>query len=492
MTRPLLTDTSEGRALSRVIDLETDEWAASSPTTGGARRLYKAIGIWLAVADGLCLIAALLLAWVLRFGVSPLPFEYVLVVWSGPVIWVAIFRGFGLHACEHLFPPEEIRRTLGATAIGLISVMIASFWFQSQFSRSWLAFTFVIVLVLEIIVRRIFRGQQARLRREGRLVYRTLIVGCGKEAARLSRSLATAGSGFAPLGYVSTGGARSQNGLPVLGSISDLAMAIRRYGVDCIFVASTQASDAVMIEVARAARREGVEVKISANLPEILASRLCVQPIGGSMAISVRPVRLNGLQSVLKLGFDLVVGSLFLAAALPGMILIAIAIKATSRGPVFFRQVRVSKGGRPFTMFKFRTMVGRADLLLKEGSVDFSEPFFKLRDDPRLTKVGRVLRRYSLDELPQFLNVLRGEMSLVGPRPLPVEQVNVNSQLYDSPRHEVRAGITGWWQINGRSELDATQALKLDLFYIENWSLTLDLYILAKTFVAALSGRGAF
>jgi lipopolysaccharide/colanic/teichoic acid biosynthesis glycosyltransferase len=197
-------------------------------------------------------------------------------------------------------------------------------------------------------------------------------------------------------------------------------------------------------------------------------------------------VRLTGRQVMLKRGFDLVVASVGLILALPLFATIALAIRLTSPGPVFFRQQRVTKDGKVFQMHKFRTMRDGADRAL-----DTSAPFFKVAADARLTPVGRLIRRTSLDELPQLWDVLVGNMSLVGPRPLPANQVAANVELLRE-RHEVPAGVTGWWQINGRSSLNPEAALALDRFYIENWSLGLDLYILLKTFGAVISGKGAY
>jgi lipopolysaccharide/colanic/teichoic acid biosynthesis glycosyltransferase len=232
---------------------------------------------------------------------------------------------------------------------------------------------------------------------------------------------------------------------------------------------------------------------VTANLPDILTTRLTLQQIAHTMAVSVRPVRLTGTEATIKRAFDLCAGTILLVVAAPFMALIALAIVLSSRGPALYRQERVTKGGRVFTMYKFRTMVGHSDSLLVEMRVDPTMPFFKGlgKDDPRLTRVGRMLRRLSLDELPQLINVVRGDMSLVGPRPLPTDQVAANLGLLGA-RHEVRSGLTGWWQIGGRSDLSAEEAVKMDLFYIENWSLTLDLYILLKTLSALVKGRGAY
>jgi exopolysaccharide biosynthesis polyprenyl glycosylphosphotransferase len=234
-----------------------------------------------------------------------------------------------------------------------------------------------------------------------------------------------------------------------------------------------------------------VDLRVSANVPETLSTRLSLQQLGDIMTIALRPVRLTGVQAVTKRTFDLLVSTVGLVLSLPLIGVIALAVKLTSPGPVFFKQERVTTGGRAFAMYKFRTMVQDADRLLDEEERDKSEAFFKLKDAPPLTKVGRVLRRLSLDEIPQLWNVVKGEMSIVGPRPLPVEQVAANLELLEY-RHDVRAGLTGWWQINGRSDLDAEAAVRMDLFYIENWSVALDLYILLKTVGALLQRRGAY
>jgi lipopolysaccharide/colanic/teichoic acid biosynthesis glycosyltransferase len=182
---------------------------------------------------------------------------------------------------------------------------------------------------------------------------------------------------------------------------------------------------------------------------------------------------------------DLAVASVALLLTLPLWPVITLAIRLESRGPALFHQERVTKDGRIFRIHKFRTM--RTGGL----ALDTTRPFFKLESDPRLTRVGVLLRKLSLDELPQLWNVLTGEMSIVGPRPLPAEQVAANADLL-TPRQAVPAGVTGWWQINGRSGVTPEEALRLDLFYIENWSPTLDLYIMLKTFGAVVGRQGAY
>jgi lipopolysaccharide/colanic/teichoic acid biosynthesis glycosyltransferase len=188
---------------------------------------------------------------------------------------------------------------------------------------------------------------------------------------------------------------------------------------------------------------------------------------------------------------DVVFATIGLIVVSPIMVLTAAAIRVTSGAPIFFRQQRVTEGARTFVMYKFRTMTNGAQHHAEADGIDTTVPFFKMKVDPRLTKVGRVLRRWSIDELPQLFNVLIGDMSLVGPRPLPAEQVSANIELL-GPRHEVRSGITGWWQIQGRSDVDHEEAIRLDHFYIENWSPVLDGYILLRTAGALFMHKGAY
>jgi exopolysaccharide biosynthesis polyprenyl glycosylphosphotransferase len=265
---------------------------------------------------------------------------------------------------------------------------------------------------------------------------------------------------------------------------------MRACAVGCVFVSPAVAANGVL-PVVRAGREEQAEVRVFTQLPAILSSRVSVEPVGGYATLCFKPVRLSGPKAAVKRAFDVVVATLALLAAFPVMAAAAVAIRLTSRGPVLYRQARVTRGGRVFTMYKFRTMVAGDAVDHAAPPIDPTEPYFKLREDPRIFRVGRFLRSMSIDELPQLLNVIRGDMSLVGPRPLWVLQVADNLELL-AVRHEVRAGITGWWQVNGRSDVSPEQAFHLDAAYVENWSLSLDLYILLRTVGAVLSRRGAY
>jgi exopolysaccharide biosynthesis polyprenyl glycosylphosphotransferase len=459
---------------------------AASPPSATTRQ-YRTIALGLAATDAAAICLALILSYGLRFaGQAPPPRELVLIGLA-PLVWVLVFKAFSLYSPMYISPADEFRRTVGATGVGLVLLVVVSFWSKSSFSRGWIGLTWVLALVLELLARRFWRLYQHRRKLDGRLALRTLIIGATGEAIRLAKTLAAPGSGFLPLGYVQPQGAyEAGDTLPVLGGIEQLRELIAEQSVDCLFVASTLVESDALEVVSQAGRRQGVQVLVSANMNHVLSSRLALQQVGSVIALALRPVRLTGTQAVAKRAFDLVVGSLALLITLPVWLTAAIAIRLTSPGPVFFHQERVTKGGRTFPMHKLRTM--RQDL---PADADTTAPFFKIDQDPRITRVGHLLRKWSLDELPQLWNVLRGEMSLVGPRPLPTEQVAANLELL-GPRHEVPAGMTGWWQINGRSDVAPTQAVRLDAFYIENWSLTFDLYIVLKTMSTVFERRGAY
>jgi exopolysaccharide biosynthesis polyprenyl glycosylphosphotransferase len=459
---------------------------SASVTAGGALRRYRQVAVGLALSDAVCVVAALLASYALRYPGDLVAAREALVVLLAPLVWIVVFYTFDLYSPQHLSAPEELRRVIGASGVGIILLAMGSYWSKASFSRAWVGLTWALVLVLELLPRRWWRAYQWRLRLDGRLALRTLVVGTSAEASRLVENLWVVASGFLPLGYVQTSDPTvAANRLPVLGRIGELDRLVRDHAADCLFVASTGITEADMSRVTQVARQAEVEVRVLANLPQMLTSRLALLKVGAAIAVALRPVRLSGPQAAMKRAIDLAVASAALLVSLPLWPVIALAIRLDSRGPVLFHQERVTKDGRIFRMHKFRTM------WTGDHGLDTTKAFFKLQSDPRLTRVGGFLRRSSLDELPQLWNVITGDMSIVGPRPLPADQVAANSDLL-TPRQAVPAGVTGWWQINGRSRVTAEEALRLDLFYIENWSPTLDLYILLKTFGALVSRQGAY
>jgi exopolysaccharide biosynthesis polyprenyl glycosylphosphotransferase len=479
----------------RVIDVTDAIIAAETPRTVAGKRAghyYARIGALLVLLDVLCLTAALLSAHMLRFGFLPTR-DY----WSGlavaPLLWVGVFYGLGLYRPQHLAKLEELRRTVSAAVVGVVTVILLTFWFDVFLSRAWMALTLVIALTLELVSRGSISLYVSRLQAREKLVLRTLVIGSGEHAEELMEGLNSQGSGFVPLGYVDAmSPLMASEELSPAKRIERLRAIIREHDPDCVFVASPTIGPKQMFAVMQAARQEGVTVRVYTHLFGILTSRISVQPVGKEgVALTLKPAHLSASQRVLKRGMDLFVATLGLIASSPLLLVIALAVKVTSRGPILYLQERVTMGGRTFRMYKFRTMSNDADSYVQDQAIDTSVPFFKLKSDPRLTKVGKWLRRLSLDELPQLFNVLGGDMSLVGPRPLPAEQVAANLELL-GPRLEVRAGVTGWWQIQGRSDVDAEEAARMDLFYIENWSPSLDLYILLRTVGVLLGRKGAY
>ena len=466
---------------------------AGSPRKGGLLgNYYRFNGLALVVIDVLCLAVALLAAHALRFG-SPQPGQGDLaaIVTAG-VMWVVVFQVFGLYAPQHLSGLEEFRRTISAVAIGIVLVILVTFWLDVYLSRSWIALTLIIACVLEVTARRIVRNHEQHLRRREMLVVRTLVMGSGDSSGASTEALDIQGSGYVPIGFVNLSGPVIAPDAPTTELVARLRTVFRQYRPDCVLVASPTIGTKQMVAITQAARQEGILVQIYTHLSGIWASRLTVQDVGKQgVILNLKPARLSRSQRFVKRGIDLCLGGVGLLLASPILLMAAIAIKLTSRGPVFFHQDRVTEGARVFQMHKLRTMVVDPDAGIEQDGVDRSAAFFKLKGDPRLTRVGKWLRKTSIDELPQLFNVLVGDMSLVGPRPLPSEQVAANIELL-GPRHEVRAGITGWWQIHGRADLNPVEAVRMDHFYIENWSPALDLYVLLRTAGALFTRKGAY
>lgn len=458
-----------------------------------ARLQYRSLYRRIAVTDAFAVASATIVAHWIRYGFAAPHGNFLwLFLWS-PVVTGITYGAFGLYQAHRFTPAEEFRRIILAVTMSLIGLVTFSLWSLASLSRLWLALSWVLGVVFALASRRVWHWSIFRSRMRGRYLFPTLIVGTNVEAMHLETAMQHPRFGYSSIGLVATDQSPPVRGASVLGGIGDLRELIRETGAECVFVAASALSSAEIAHVAKAVRREGVEVRVTATLPEMLASRLTVQPIGGMMALSLKPVRLTGTQAAVKRVFDLTASSMGLLLLSPGLVLIAAAVKLTSSGPVFYRQGRVGQRGVPFTMLKFRTMRDGADANVAElrRAHGIEGLMFKLQDDPRVTPLGRTLRRFSLDELPQLFNVLRGEMSLVGPRPpLPEEVAEYEDWQFD--RLEVPPGVTGLWQVSGRSELSFDECVRLDLFYIENWSLAYDLYIVAKTLPALASRRGAY
>jgi exopolysaccharide biosynthesis polyprenyl glycosylphosphotransferase len=322
---------------------------------------------------------------------------------------------------------------------------------------------------------------------------RALLVGSGKHIEEVAHALEGKSRTQVDIaGYISLT-PRPQNGLRSLGELDDLPAVLDRERIQEVIIADPDFPQEQAVELVDLCHQRAVTVQVAPSTMEILMDRAEFVPGQVVPLFKLRPPVFEGIDYALKRTFDLVLASVGLFLLSPVLLATALAVRLSSRGPIIYRSIRPGMAGKPFYCFKFRTMRQHADQIQAdlESLNEKSGALFKIRQDPRLTGVGRFLRRYSLDELPQLLNVVRGEMSLVGPRPLPLRDFN-RLEPWHKKRYLVLPGITGLWQVSGRSELDFDDLVRLDFLYLERWSIMLDLSILLKTIPAVLSRRGAF
>ena len=282
--------------------------------------------------------------------------------------------------------------------------------------------------------------------------------------------------------------------VPDVGPARDLADRLAATGADTVAVAGTGAlSSRELRELSWALEGRGIDLVVAPAITDVAGPRISIRPVAGLPLLHVEEPTFGGVKRVVKGALDLGLALLVLAVALLPGLLVALLIRLDSPGPVFYRQERVGRDGRTFRIWKFRSMSVDAEQRLAElrGANEHDGPLFKIREDPRITRVGAVLRKYSVDEAPQLLNVLFGTMSLVGPRP-PLASEVAEYEQHVRRRLLVKPGMTGLWQVNGRSDLPWEEAVRLDLYYVENWSVTLDLLILFKTARTVVAGRGAY
>jgi exopolysaccharide biosynthesis polyprenyl glycosylphosphotransferase len=321
---------------------------------------------------------------------------------------------------------------------------------------------------------------------------RALLVGTGEHIEAVAHALGENQGPINVVGFVSLT-PRPDNGLRSLGSLEDIGRIVERNKLDEVIIADPAFPQQEAVELVDACHQRGVRVHVAPSTMEILIHRAEFVPGQSVPLFELKPPVFEGVDYAMKRTFDIVGATLILFALSPLLITIALAIRITSRGPIVYRSVRPGIGGAPFPCLKFRTMLRDADQRQAdlESLNEATGAIFKIREDPRLTRVGRTLRRFSLDELPQLVNVLKGEMSLVGPRPLPMRDFD-RLESWHKKRYLVLPGITGLWQVSGRSDLDFDDLVRLDFLYLERWSPFLDLTILIKTIPAVLGRRGAY
>jgi exopolysaccharide biosynthesis polyprenyl glycosylphosphotransferase len=407
-------------------------------------------------------------------------------------IAVLVFGQAGLYA------PRERRAGPGriVSSLVLLALIVLAFGLGTgyDFGTTGLIPTAVVTCALAIgLLRSAYESISLEAMKLAGIRRRVVLVGQGESLRRLHRELAASrgGIGYDLVGAVAPVG---EPDIPLLGSsLDELHDILERVRPDELILTEADFDERTVLNIVERAHRAGVRVRLAPNTTELIVHEGEYVPGQSVPLFELRPPILTGWDWGVKRAFDLVASGLFVLLGLPVWLLIALAIKLDSRGPVLYVDRRVGVGEQEFDMLKFRTMVAgaAAQQTALEAANEASGALFKIRDDPRVTRVGRILRRLSLDEMPQILNVLRGEMSLVGPRPLPLRDYELLEDWHRA-RYLVLPGMTGLWQISGRAGLSFDDLVRLDFTYLENWSIWLDISIIAKTVPAVLTGRGAY
>jgi exopolysaccharide biosynthesis polyprenyl glycosylphosphotransferase len=408
---------------------------------------------------------------------------------------------------------EDAIRVFKATAIGSLLIVAGAFLYRGGFqfrafsyARAVFVLDFLLAFAAYVSLRFMVRGAQMFARRHDLNLIPTLVVGRGDEAATFIKEIRERPElGYRVIGVLENDfnatGRSVFEGVPIVGDLSHLPDAIRESGANEVIIADpTVAGEALFDVMMRVGRRRGVEFRIAPSLFNFLPRKTEVDQIGALPMITLFRSPLSSTARVIKRTSDLIIAAIASLLLLPFWLLFALLIKLDSKGPVFYKQERVGMDGRVFLFYKFRTMRPNTDDAshrefqrryiagqpeVKPGTD--GRPVYKLQTDPRITPVGRWLRRLSLDELPQLLNVLRGDMSVVGPRP-PIPYEVESYELWHRKRLDMKPGMTGLWQVSGRNRLPFEEMVRLDLFYIENWSLLLDLKIILRTLPVMLRG----
>ena len=413
---------------------------------------------------------------------------------------------------------EDMARIFKAAAIGSLLIVAAAFMYRGgvayrtfSYSRGIFVLDFLLAMLSIGAVRMILRAGQTLVRRRGVNLIPTLIVGRGPEAAlciqemRARPELGYRVIGIVDNGPIDTAAPASFEGVPVIGDLRSLPEAIRESGANEVIISDPNVPGEALFEVMiQTGRRRGVEFRIAPTLLNCLPSKTEIDQVGSLPMVRLFRSPLSSSARIAKRGSDLMIASLALFILSPLWLLIALLIKLDSRGPVFYKQERVGMDGRVFLFYKFRTMrAGTDDAEHREfqkryisGQPDSNlgddqRPAYKLRADDRVTRLGRILRRASIDELPQLFNVLRGDMSVVGPRP-PIPYEVESYELWHRKRLDMKPGITGLWQVSGRNRLPFDEMVRMDLYYIENWSPLLDVKIILQTLPVMWRGEDAY
>lgn len=479
-------------------------WMAGPPVVRASRREWERPYVRALVgADVAVALTAGATAYLVRFG-DPLAQDHLKqYLWFSaglPVLWLGAMGVSRAYEARFLsVGVEEFRRVLSAALTVIATVATMSWATNSPIARGYVIIALPMATVLTLLTRSLARKIVHRGRRRGFLMSDVLLVGHGCSVVELVRQMRhDSHHGMRVVGACIPGGSQSEEltavGVRVYGGFDSIDDVVQAHRVDAVAVLTCPEMDGPgLSRLAWGLARWGVDLLVAPALIDVAGPRITIRPVAGLPLLHVDEPQLVGGRRVAKACLDRVTAAAALVLLSPVLLAITLAIRLTSSGPAIFRQARVGVNGGTFTIWKFRTMVQDAERLracLGGFSVDATGHLFKMADDPRVTRVGRWLRRTSLDELPQLVNVLCGQMSLVGPRPLPA-----TDRPYDGEARRrlfVKPGLTGLWQINGRSDLSWEDSVRLDLRYVEQWSLALDAVIIWKTLFAVVKRSGAY
>ena len=414
-------------------------------------------------------------------------------------VWLLVFVLYNLYDPHaRLGGTQESSKTFNACTTSTMLVIVGTFMFpQFVVSRMWVVSAWLLSFLFVASSRFAARRVVYRLRSRGYLLPAAVIVGTNGEAEHLGGLLRDQrGSGVRTVGFLTTArdGHRAPGSGPVLGRVGDIQSVVEQYGIEEIIVAITALGREELLQLCEGVERLPVQLRLSSGLFELLTTRVEVRTLGTVPLMSVQKVRLDRIEAMFKTLLDASLAAVALVVLSPVLAAVGVWVALDSPGPVLYRRRVLGVSGRPFDAFKFRTMHVRGQELLEQhpAAAEALRLHHKLKNDPRVTKAGRWLRRYSLDELPQLLNVLLGQMSLVGPRMITPEEAG---KFGDQRMNllTVKPGITGLWQVSGRSDLSYEERVRMDLYYIRNYSVWLDLQILfVHTIPAVVRGRGAY
>jgi exopolysaccharide biosynthesis polyprenyl glycosylphosphotransferase len=455
----------------------------------------------LLTADFMATLVATLAAFVIRFQGAHYARWYLLLSALLPAAWLGVLALTHAYEKRRLFVGgDEYQRVIRAGVRLTVGMALASYLLSAELARGYLLITLVLTTALTLLGRFVLRRLVHRGRRRGAYMHRVLILGHASGVAAVTRQLHRRRyHGLQVIGAclpesTEPAATAAVAGVPVFGTFAAAANAAVAAGADTVVVLSCPELDGTLLRrLAWELERDDIDLIVSSSLVDTAGDRITVRPVDGLPMMHIEHPQFGGARRLLKNVFDVTLALLLLVVTAPLLLAIAIGVKRDAPGPVLFRQTRVGKNGETFAIVKFRTMYVDAEHRLEaiRADNDQSGVLFKIRQDPRITDLGRALRRWSLDELPQLFNVIAGHMSLVGPRPpLPAEVARYPQDM--RRRLVVKPGMTGLWQVSGRADLSWDESIRLDLQYVENWSLTTDLVILMRTVTVVLRGSGAY